>query len=75
MKTQVILIFVIIFLAGCTYSISDIEVDNLEPACVRECSSHYSLCVSQENRTGFNNDKLWACKEAYKVCVNTCPAR
>ncbi len=66
------LIFV---LTGCAYSISDINVSNLEPACVRECSATYSSCVSGGPQIGAKTETLRACREAYSVCVNTCPPK
>lgn len=59
--------------SGCAYSIKDIDVSNLEPSCVRECSTSYSSCVSQGNQVGFKTETLRACRESYQVCANTCP--
>ncbi len=62
-------------LTGCAYSISDISVSNLEPSCVRECAATYSSCVSRGQQIGSKMETLRACKEAYSVCVNTCPSK
>jgi hypothetical protein len=62
-------------LAGCAYSISDIDISNSEPGCVRQCSTAYSSCVSGGNTIGFKTETLRACQESYKVCVKTCPVK
>ena len=62
-------------LAGCAYSIADIDVSKSEPSCVRQCSTAYSACVSGGNQVGFKTETLRACQESYKVCVQTCPAK
>lgn len=62
-------------LSGCAYSISDINVSNFEPSCVRECSATYSSCVSGGPQIGAKTETLRACREAYSVCVNTCPQK
>ena len=62
-------------LSGCAYSISEIDVSKSEPSCVRQCSTAYSSCVSGGNQIGFKTETLRACQEAYKVCVQTCPAK
>lgn len=64
-----------IFLLGCAYSITDIDVSKSEPTCVRQCSTSYSSCVSQGNQIGFKTETLRACRESYAVCVQTCPAK
>ena len=64
-----------ILVAGCAYSITDIEVSKSEPVCVRQCSTNYSSCVSQGNQIGFKTETLRACRESYAVCVQTCPAK
>lgn len=33
-------------LAGCAYSIKDIDVSKVESTCARECTATYSSCVS-----------------------------
>ena len=72
---MVINIFAILLLSGCAYSISDIDVSKTEPNCARECTKTYSSCVSGGNQVGFKTETLRACKEAYSVCINTCPAK
>jgi len=74
MKKIIGLILVITgWLAGCAYSISEIDVSKSEPSCVRQCTSIYSSCVSGGNQVGFKTETLRACQESYKVCVQTCP--
>jgi len=60
---------------GCAYSISDIDVSKTEPNCVRQCTETYSSCVSGGNQVGFKTETLRACKEAYSVCIKTCPPK
>jgi hypothetical protein len=62
-------------LSACSYSIKDVDVNGLEPSCVRECSNSYSICVSQGNQVGFKTETLRACRESYVVCTNTCPVK
>ena len=62
-------------LYGCAYSIKNIDINGLEPNCVRECSISYSSCVSQGNQVGFKTETLRACRESYIVCTNTCPSK
>jgi len=62
-------------LAGCAYSISDINTANSDPVCVRECAATYSSCVSAGNQIGLKTETLRACKEAYGVCISTCPPK
>ena len=64
-----------LILMGCAYSIAEIDVSKYEPSCVRECTKTYSPCVSQGNQIGFKTETLRACKEAYAICTNTCPAK
>ncbi len=59
--------------SGCAYSIKEVDVSNSEPSCVRECSANYSSCASQGNQIGLKTETLRACKEAYEICVKTCP--
>ena len=65
----------VILLSGCTYSIRDIDVSNKAQECVRECTKNYSSCVSGGNQVGFKTETLRACKEAYEVCIQTCPTK
>lgn len=62
-------------LAGCAYSIKDVDVSKVEPTCARECTATYSSCVSGGNQVGFKAEKLRACKEGYEACIKTCPAK
>ena len=75
MKNLVLMLAVAAVLSGCSYSIKDIDVSNLEPGCVRQCAADYSTCVTAGNQVNFKTDALWACREAYIVCTNTCPPR
>jgi hypothetical protein len=67
--------FAIASLSGCAYSISEIDVSNVDPVCARECTKTYSECVSGGNQVGFKTETLRACKEAYEACIETCPAK
>ena len=66
---------VLILLTGCAYSIADIDISKTEPKCARECSITYSSCVSGGNQVGFKTETLRACREAYVVCIQTCPTK
>jgi len=57
-------------LAGC-HSIVDIDVSKSEPICVRQCTTTYSQCVS----IGLSGGSMRNCKDAYSVCVSTCPPK
>ncbi len=72
MTKAVFALVLAVTISGCSYSISEIDVSNLEPECVRECSANYSECVSQGNQVGFKTETLRACRDAYVVCTNTC---
>lgn len=61
--------------AGCAYSIKDVDVSKAEPSCARQCSGTYSACVSGGNQVGFKTETLRACKEAFEVCIKTCPMK
>lgn len=74
-KTIYIFLLTVGLIAGCAYSITDIDVSKSEPTCVRQCSTSYSSCVSQGNQIGFKTETLRACRESYAVCVQTCPAK
>ena len=71
----IIIVAITFLLAGCAYSITDVDVSNLEPSCVRECSTNYSSCVSAGNQIGLKTETLRACRESYVVCTNTCPPK
>jgi len=75
MKLEAILVGLLVLLSGCSYSIKEIDVSNLEPECVRQCTTSYSSCVSQGNQVGFKTETLRACQEAYSICVSTCPTK
>lgn len=62
-------------LAGCASSIEDIDTSKAQPECVRQCTAPYSSCVSGGPAVGFKTETLRACRDAYSVCVKTCPAR
>ncbi len=64
-----------ISITGCSYSIAEIDISNAEPGCVRDCSKTYSQCVSQGNQIGSKMETLRACREAYSICVQTCPPK
>jgi hypothetical protein len=61
-------------LAGCAYSIKDIDTSKVDQTCARQCTMTYSSCVSAGNQIGFKTETLRACHEGYAACVNTCPA-
>ena len=62
-------------LAGCAYSIENIDTSKAEPSCVRQCTATYSQCVQGGPAVGLKTETLRACREAYAVCVRTCPAK
>lgn len=68
-------IFIGLLLTGCSYSITDIDVSHSDGQCVRECAKTYSQSVSGGNQIGFKTETLRASKEAYGICVSTCPAK
>jgi hypothetical protein len=70
-----ILVGALAVLAGCAYSIKDIDVTKAEPACARQCTATYSGCVSAGNQIGSKWETLRACREAYAACIQTCPAK
>jgi hypothetical protein len=70
-----ILVGVFALLAGCAYSIKDIDVSKAEPTCARQCTASYSSCVSAGNQIGSKWETLRACREAYAACIQTCPAK
>lgn len=75
MKTLLVVSVCFFMLAGCAYSISDINTANSDPVCVRECAATYSSCVSAGNQIGAKTETLRACREAYGVCISTCPKK
>ena len=75
MKLLLSLSITLMFLAGCAYSIKDIDVSKVESTCARQCTATYSSCVSGGNQVGFKTETLRACKEGYEACIKTCPPR
>jgi hypothetical protein len=63
----------VFFIEGCSYKITDIDTSSKDQQCVRECSKTYSYAISQGNQIGFKTETLSAAKDAYSVCINTCP--
>ena len=62
-------------LIGCAYSISGIDVSNKDSSCIRQCTVSYSSCASGGPSVGFKTETLRACREAYSICVGTCPVQ
>jgi len=54
-------------LYGCV-TISDIDTSKYESTCIRECANTFSHCTSA---VGVH----FECKDAYGVCVGTCPMK
>jgi hypothetical protein len=69
------IILVILSIQGCSYSITDIDVKHKESSCVRECTKSYSSAISQGNQIGFKTETLRAARDAYSICVSTCPTK
>jgi hypothetical protein len=65
----------LVMVSGCAYSIEDIDVSKSEPICVRQCTANYSSCATNGPTVGFKTETLRACRDAYSVCVKTCPAK
>jgi hypothetical protein len=61
-------------LAGCAADLRDIDVTKSAPACARECTANYSHCATGGPVIGSKAETLNACKEALRLCVQTCPA-
>jgi hypothetical protein len=70
-KLTAALVFTTMVLGGCTGSITDLNVENKEPSCVRECSNTYSQCIGTGGKT--NSKTLGACLDGYEVCTTHCP--
>ncbi len=70
-----ILVFLTVTLTGCAYSIADVDTTKSEPTCVRARATTYSSCVSGGNQVGFKTETLRACREAYQICIKTCPSK
>jgi hypothetical protein len=62
-------------LAGCAYSIRDIDVSKVDPACAKVCKANYSACVPDEDKTVSITEAVTVCKEGYEACIKTCPAK
>ena len=69
------IILAVLSIQGCSYRITDIDVSNKESSCVRECTKAYSYSVSQGNQVGFKTETLRAAKDAYSICISTCPIK
>ena len=69
------IVLMILSTQGCSYRITDIDVSNKESSCVRECTKSYSSSVSQGNQIGFKTETLRAAKDAYSICISTCPTK
>jgi len=65
----------ILSIQGCSYSITDIDVKHKESSCVRECTKSYSSAISQGNQIGFKTETLRAARDAYSICISTCPTK
>ena len=68
-----ILLFIFIIFSGCAYSISEIDITKTESTCARDCIKIYSQCISGGPSVGAKTETLRACKEAYQLCIQTCP--
>ena len=73
MKKLIALLLPVLF-TGCQHmsveDISEIDTSNKQPACVRQCTASYSDCVGEAFGIAAQN----SCGNAYKICINTCPA-
>lgn len=74
-RSNLFVVTIATLLAGCTYSIKDVDLSQAEPTCARQCAGTYSACVSGGNQVGFKTETLRACKEGFEACIRTCPAR
>ena len=75
MKKLIYLLVMVMLVSGCAYSISKIDISKVESNCARECTKAYSQCVSGSPSVGFKTETLRACKEAYQLCIQTCPMK
>lgn len=75
MRKRVLCVLGAALVAGCAYSIKDVDASKAAPACVRECTGTYSACVAGGPSVGFKTELLRACGDAYGVCIATCPAK
>ena len=60
-------------LAGCV-SPGDVDVTKVEQTCARECTTAYSSCISTDS-VGTPTVLFYQCKEALKLCLQTCPPK
>lgn len=74
-KTKMIYLALSLALSGCAYSIKDIDVSKADPICTRQCTTTYSQCVSGGPSVGFKTETLRACREAYAICISSCPIK
>ncbi|MCX5811094.1 MAG: hypothetical protein NT178_00905 [Proteobacteria bacterium] len=75
-KTKTIyLAIAFLALSGCAYSITDIDVSKADPGCTRQCTTTYSQCVSGGPSVGFKTETLRACRDAYAICISSCPSK
>jgi hypothetical protein len=74
-RTNALYLAAILALSGCAYSIKDIDVSKADPICTRQCTASYSQCVSGGPSIGAKTETLRACREAYAICVATCPSK
>ncbi len=65
----------LILSAGCAaYSIRDVDVSNVKPACAAECKASYSACLPDADKQVAITEALEICKAEYEQCIKTCPA-
>jgi hypothetical protein len=75
-KTKTIFLALLaLILYGCAYSIKDIDVSKADPSCTRQCVTTYSQCVSGGPSVGAKTETLRACREAYEICISSCPSK
>jgi hypothetical protein len=63
----------ILVVSGCV-STNDVDVTKTEPVCARQCTANYSACVSTPS-VGTPTVLFYQCKEALKLCLQTCPPK
>lgn len=74
-------LLLVISLSGCASrgaDLSDVALNDREPACARQCLGKYSDCSAQASRAfGLpqTDNILAACKSSLKACAATCPAK
>ena len=57
-------------LYGCV-SLADIDTTKKNQNCVRQCSTTVSQCMGN----AIGQPQMSACKEAFKICIDSCPER